>query len=80
MTFYEHYRGCPYIRKTSLNKDWESCYSMTIGGFRLNKSDSDSLTLFAYVTPGSPSSITALDSATHTPPSFDPEMDTKECL
>ena len=51
---------------------------MTIGGFSLNDSNSDSFALVTYVTPDSPSSIIATASATHAQPSLHPEMDAKE--
>ena len=51
---------------------------MTIGGFGLNDSDSDSFTSVTYVTPDSPSSITTTALAMHTQLSSHPEMDTKE--
>ena len=76
--FGECHKGCPYIRKTSPNKDWEPCYSMTIGSFGLSDSDSDSFTLVTYITPDSPSSIIATASATHAQPSSQPEMDAEE--
>src|SRR3979490_3074069 len=73
-----HHKGCPYIRKTSPNKDWESCYSTTIGVFGLNDSDSDSFASVAYITPDSPSSIIATASAMHAQLSSHPEMDAEE--
>ena len=76
--FGEHHKGCPYIRKTSPNKDWELCHNTTIGGFGLNDSDLDSFASVAYVTPDSPSSIIATASATHAQPSLHPEMDAEE--
>src|SRR3979490_965100 len=72
------HKGCPYIRKTSPNKDWELCYSTAIGVFGLNDSDSDSFTSVAYTTPDSPSSIIATALAMHTQPSSHPEMDAEE--
>ena len=53
---------------------------MTIGSFGLNESDLDSLASLTYVTPDSPSSITAILSTTHTLPSFGPKMDAEEHL
>ena len=73
-----HHKGCPYIRKTSPNKDWELCYSMAIGVFGLNDSNLDSFALVAYITPDSPSSIIATASAMHAQPSSHPEMDAEE--
>ena len=78
--FGERHKGCPYIRKTSPNKDQESCHNTTIGGFGLNNSDSDSFASVAYITPDSPSSIIATALATHAQPSSHPEMDAKECF
>src|SRR3979490_3239250 len=73
-----HHKGCPYIRKTSPNKDWESCYSPSIGIFGLNDSDSDSFASVTYITPDSPSSIIATASAMHAPPSSHHKMEAEE--
>src|SRR3979490_3047893 len=75
-----HHKGCPYIRKTSPNKDRELCNSTAIGIFGLNDSDSDSFASVAYITPDSPSSIIATALAMHAQPSSHPEMDAKERL
>ena len=76
--FGERHKGCPYIRKTSPNKDWELCHSTTIGSFGLNDSDLDSFASVTYVTPDSPSSIIATALAMHAQPSSHPEMDAEE--
>ena len=49
----------PEVETSRPLTDWELCYSTTIGSFGLNDSNSDSFTSVTYITPDSPSSITA---------------------